>query len=112
MAQQSGAGPNHLLIITDDQPHYMQNANITPHIAARIANYGLKWVQGSWANIPVCGPARATILTGKLAHNHGVWTNASYEGGGIHTAFKDLEGDTIATRLQAMGVNTGIFGKY
>ena len=112
MAQQSSAGPNHLLIITDDQPHYMQNANITPHIAARIANYGLKWVQGSWANIPVCGPARATILTGKLAHNHGVWTNASYEGGGIHTAFKDLEGDTIATRLQAMGVNTGIFGKY
>ena len=46
MAQQSSAGPNHLLIITDDQPHYMQNANITPHIAARIANYGLKWVQG------------------------------------------------------------------
>ena len=80
MAQQSSAGPNHLLIITDDQPHYMQNANITPHIAARIANYGLKWVQGSWANIPVCGPARTTILTGKLAHNHGVWTNASYEG--------------------------------
>ncbi len=81
MAQQSSAGPNHLLIVTDDQPHYMQNANITPHIAARIENYGLKWVQGSWANIPVCGPARATILTGKLAHNHGVWTNASYEGG-------------------------------
>jgi acyl-CoA synthetase (AMP-forming)/AMP-acid ligase II len=53
MAQQSSAGPNHLLIITDDQPHYMQNANITPHIAASIANHGLKWVQGSWANIPV-----------------------------------------------------------
>ena len=46
MAQQSSAGPNHLLIITGGQPHYMQNANITPHIAARIANHGLKWVQG------------------------------------------------------------------
>jgi hypothetical protein len=57
--------------------------------------------------------ARYEILTGKLPHSHRVWTNASYEGGGIHTAFKDLEGDTIATRfLQAMGVNTAIFGKY
>jgi N-acetylglucosamine-6-sulfatase len=112
MAQNSSAGPNHLLIITDDQPHFMQNASITPKIAAQIANAGLKWVQGSWANIPVCGPARATIFTGKLAHNHGVWTNASYEGGGIHTAFKDLEDDTIATRLKAKGVRCGIFGKY
>ena len=35
MAQQSSAGPNHLLIITDDQPHYMQNANITPPQSAK-----------------------------------------------------------------------------
>ncbi|MCA1731775.1 MAG: sulfatase, partial [Actinobacteria bacterium] len=55
---------------------------------------------------------RTTILTGLYAHNHGVKTNNPPEGGFEKFVSNGDEQDTIATRLQQSGYETGLFGKY
>ena len=58
--------------------------------------------------MPLCGPARASILTSLYVHVHGCSTNLA------HPRFvaKGLDRDTVATRMTAAGYHTGYFGKY
>ena len=61
-----------------------------------------------YAAVPLCGPARASMLSGMYPHNHHCLTN------GTHRQFVDqgLDQDTVATRMKAAGYDTGYFGKY
>jgi arylsulfatase A-like enzyme len=59
---------------------------------------------------PLCGPSRATLLTGRYAHNHGVLMNAAPQGG--WRRFRDDERATLAPALRAVGYRTALFGKY
>jgi arylsulfatase A-like enzyme len=69
---------------------------------------GTDFHQGFVEN-PLCCPSRATILTGKYSHTHGIWGN----GGGFTQFMKrGLDKSTIATWLRAVGYRTGLFGKY
>jgi N-acetylglucosamine-6-sulfatase len=61
---------------------------------------------------PICCPSRATVLTGKYSHNHGVLANTAPEGGAAKFREAGRDEDTIATRLKAAGYRTGYFGKY
>jgi N-acetylglucosamine-6-sulfatase len=101
--------PNILLILTDDQP--ADTVAEMPKARAGLMDEGVTFEQG-YVSDPLCCPSRATILTGKYAHNHGVKTN-SFPGGGAEK-FRDegLNRDTIATRLKEAGYSTGYFGKY
>ena len=58
--------------------------------------------------MPLCGPARASILTSLYVHVHGCSTNLT------HPRFvaRGLDQDTVATRMHAAGYDTGYFGKY
>ncbi len=56
----------------------------------------------------LCCPSRASILTGRFVHNHGVLTNALPNGG----ATKFDPTSTIATWLHQAGYRTGLIGKY
>lgn len=65
---------------------------------------------------PLCGPARAALLTGQLAHNNRVVSNFRSNDGG-HLTFRDLPGrlnhrNSLAPWLKKAGYRTGMVGKY
>lgn len=104
------AKPNFVFIVTDDMSADMMR--FMPLTKSRIADHGVTFEQ-AFVNLPLCSPGRASILTGRYAHNHRVLHNDPAAGGSFQT-FRATGGDrsTIATRLDAAGYRTGLFGKY
>jgi N-acetylglucosamine-6-sulfatase len=99
--------PNLLVIVTDDQPYY--TVAHTEAVASLIRDRGIDFSSHAYVSTPRCGPARATLLTGKWSHNTGLTKTAS--------AYQDLrasihESATIATRLKRAGYRTYFGGKY
>lgn len=99
------ARPNIILILTDDQPP--DSLQYMPQVQRELVDKGIIFTNG-FVTTPLCCPSRASILTGLYAHNHGVETDRSPNGGA--TAFKD--GSTIAVWLKAHGYRTALIGKY
>jgi arylsulfatase A-like enzyme len=100
--------PNILLVITDDQPKGTMDA--MPTLQDSVARRGMTFTNGI---IPtsLCCPSRASLLTGNHSHTTGVYT-IERKYGGWKTFHANAESDTIATRLDTAGYNTGLFGKY
>jgi N-acetylglucosamine-6-sulfatase len=101
--------PNILLVLTDDQPAY--TVSEMPAVEAKLEAKGLSF-RNAFLSTPVCCPSRATIMTGRYAHNHGVWFNSEPRGGAEGFKDRGLARDTIATSLKQEGYATGLFGKY
>ena len=99
------AAPNFVVVVVDDAraddlgPRFMPQAN------ARIARQGARFTR-FYAPFPLCCPARATMLTGQYAHNHGVVANYAPNG---FDAFDDSQ--TLATWLDPT-YQTAMIGKY
>jgi arylsulfatase A-like enzyme len=93
--------PNFIVVYTDDQ-----RWDTLPYMPAvsRLADEGVVF-SNSFVSTPVCGPSRASLLTGRLVSTHGVAVNS-----GTAAAFDPS--DTIAVRLQEQGYVTALFGKY
>jgi arylsulfatase A-like enzyme len=103
----SGASerPNFLVIMTDDQPYY--TVPLTKSVVSMIGDPGTTFSPYAYVSTPACGPARATLLTGKWSHNTGLTkTKLAYQE--LHASA--YESDTIATRLAQAGYRT-YFGK-
>jgi arylsulfatase A-like enzyme len=105
---QAGAGastersprrPNVLIILTDDQR--AGTLGVMPSTSAWFAAGGTTFPDGT-TPIPLCCPARATLFTGRYAHNHGVTTNRG----------SSLPQPTLQRRLSQAGYATGLAGKY
>ena len=92
--------PNILVIVTDDQ-----RAQLTamPKTRELFRDNGVTFSH-AFASTPLCCPSRASLFTGRYAHNHGVFYN-SY----IHRLDQDT---TIQRYLKDAGYYNGIFGKY
>jgi len=80
----------------------------TPNID-RLANEGLRFTRAHTV-LPTCSPARASLMTGLLPHNHGVLQVE-------HCADEDqcvlrTEHPHWAQRLSQAGYRTGYFGKW
>ena len=103
-AHAAAARPNVLWIVTDDQPR--QTLDYMPHTVAQLCDPGVRFPNG-YSAVPLCGPARATLLSGLYPHNHGIRDNSTAEPFRIRH-----EKDTVATRMQAAGYTTALFGKY
>ncbi|HET7271050.1 MAG TPA: sulfatase [Rubrobacter sp.] len=107
---QTADKPNILLILTDDQPY--QTLDYMPETWNLLGAEGTTFDR-AYLSDPLCCPSRATILTGRYTHNHGIESNSLATGGGAEKFRGDgLDQDTIATRLKAAGYATGYFGKY
>lgn len=100
--------PNVVFVLVDDM-----NARLLPYLPAlrrMLPEKGMS-LEMTVAT-PVCTPSRATILTGRYAHNTEVKTNGIFSGGIWAFVKKGHEQRTVATWLQAAGYQTGLFGKY
>jgi len=98
--------PNILLVYLDDLAcnavgAYGATWAPTPHMD-RLAAAGLRFDRAFVENA-ICAPARATVLTGRYSHQHGVVDN--------RVAF-DASQDTFPRRLQAAGYQTVLLGKW
>jgi arylsulfatase A-like enzyme len=105
-AQEKADRPNILLIIPDQLRAQalgcMGNPDVrTPHLD-KLAAEGLLFRQ-TFANTPVCCPARAILLTGKYPHKNGMVAN--------DLRLRESE-VTLAELLKAQGYQTGLIGKW
>jgi N-acetylglucosamine-6-sulfatase len=101
--------PNILVVLTDDQPYYTTAQ--MPELQSGLVGRGVSFSRAFLVD-PLCCPTRATILTGKYTHNHHIVSNALPDGGAKKFRQDSLEKDTVATRLDAAGYSSGLFGKY
>ncbi len=102
----SGSRPNIIFVFSDDHAAHAISAygsriNKTPHID-RIASEGLLF-RNNFCGNALCGPSRATILTGLHSHANGFMRNGNVFDGD-QTTFPKL--------LQKVGYQTAIIGKW
>ena len=106
--------PNIVMILTDDQGPWALgccgNEELhTPNID-RLASTGTRF-ENFFCTSPVCSPARASLMTGRIPSQHGIhdWLN----GGNRNPAVPYLDGLTCYTDvLAANGYTCGISGKW
>lgn len=96
---------NVLWIVTDDQMR--STLRSMDRTWKRLVRKGVHFPQG-YSAMPLCGPARASILTSRYPHNHGCSTNMTHQ----PFVARGLDRDTAATRMRQSGYGTGYFGKY
>jgi arylsulfatase A-like enzyme len=101
--------PNILFIFCDDLTcqaisAYGEQRRLleTPHID-RLARQGMRFDRCLVTN-SICGPSRATILTGKYSHRNGFYNNTNCRFDGSQQTFPKL--------LRAAGYATAIVGKW
>jgi arylsulfatase A-like enzyme len=101
--------PNIVFIFSDDHAFQAISAYNdprklieTPHID-RLAREGMRFDRCVVPN-SICGPSRASVLTGKYSHRNGFYNNTNSRFDGSQTTFPKL--------MQAAGYQTAIFGKW
>ncbi len=106
---------NVLFILTDDQGVWAAGCYGNPEIRTpnldRLAATGMRF-ENFFVSTPVCSPSRATLLTGRIASQHGVhdWIR----GGNVGSdAASYLEGEVAYTDVLAEhGWTCGLSGKW
>lgn len=96
--------PNVLMLMVDDMR--TDELQWMPNVQELLAAQGVTFENG-FSGFPLCCPARASVLTGQLPHNHGVWSHVPPWG---FTSLRDSS--TFATWLQGEGYHTTYLGKY
>lgn len=98
--------PNFVFILTDDHRWDAMSCAghpivFTPNID-RIAREGARFAN-AFVTTSLCSPSRATLLTGRYAHSHGVKDNATH---------LDPSVPTFPQVLQKAGYETALVGKW
>src|SRR5215216_2673560 len=111
----ASAQPNIIFILTDDMRK--DDLKYMPKTKNLLQSRGMTF-QNAFVSNALCCPSRATIMRGQYSHNNGVWSNSSTDSSsttsGGWQAYK-ANGDekaNVATRLDAAGYRTALFGKY
>jgi arylsulfatase A-like enzyme len=101
VAGHGSAAPNILIFMTDDQRADMMG--VMKKTQRWFVRQGTSY-PFAYATTPLCCPSRASIFSGRYAHNTGVETNAE--------ATRLDQRSTMQRYLQDAGYRTAIVGKY
>lgn len=93
--------PNVLVVVTDDQT--VQEMAALPQTRRWLGGSGIRF-SDAYVTTPQCCPSRASILSGRYAHNTGVLDNTD--------AARLDQSTTVERLLQGNGYSTAIFGKF
>ena len=114
--------PNIVFILVDDLTELELKLGFgrsleagTPAIDSRLQSKATVF-ESYFNTTPLCCPSRASTLTGKYAHNHGIWGN-NYNttgGNGGWRRFHELghELDSLGVWMQDAGYHTVLIGKF
>jgi arylsulfatase A-like enzyme len=97
--------PNILLIVTDDQ-RADGTLEVMPKTRYWFEQGGTKFAN-AFATTPLCCPGRASLFSGRYAHNHGVRTNGEFP---VVSALDQRS--TLQRYLKKSGYRTALMGKY
>jgi N-acetylglucosamine-6-sulfatase len=101
--------PNIILVLTDDQD--VDSLDAMPRVRRLLTSQGVSF-SNSFVSVSLCCPSRASLLTGRYAHNHGVRSNKPPLGGFTGFVAGGHEASGLATWLHAAGYRTALVGKY
>ena len=94
--------PNVLIILTDDQRED-GTMHVLPETQGLFGSGGVRFAHGV-ATTPLCCPSRASIFSGKYAHNHGVTTN--------NNGWRFDSDESMQAELSEAGYRTALVGKF
>ncbi len=102
--------PNVVLMVSDDQ--FPEGIDLMPNLSD-LATRGVNFTN-AFTTTPICGPARAGILTGQHATTTGVLNNGWFADPDtfVWSAAGLDDSSTLATWFQAAGYRTALLGKY
>lgn len=121
MSSRESNRPNILFVLTDDQGYWAMGNAGNPEIRTpnldQLAQTGIRF-DSFFCVSPVCSPARASLLTGRIPSQHGVhdWIRAgnartdTHRGGRLIEYLKGLTGYTDV--LAANGYRCAMSGKW
>lgn len=111
---EAGPSPNIVLIVADDlgwgDVGFNGQVRIQTPVLDRLATEGLV-LNRMYAGSTVCGPSRASLLTGYHTGHGRVRGNPAWSLSGKPVDF-DPERETIAEMLRGVGYRTGMVGKW
>jgi N-acetylglucosamine-6-sulfatase len=111
VAHATPAKPNIILIVTDDQDLLLGSLDFMPQVHDLLAAQGTTFSH-AFVPLSLCCPSRASILTGRYAHNVQIYTNSLPDGGFARFHALGHEQETIGVAMQSAGYRTSILGKY
>lgn len=107
--------PNILLFLTDDHAQWAMgcagNSELRTPTFDYVAQHGVRFAN-AFTPTPVCSPARACLLTGRLASQHGIHDYLASSDPEVNSIHWLAEETTLAQLFQAAGYQTGQFGKW
>src|SRR4029453_3622505 len=105
-AQGAAIGKNVIFILTDD----MTSSEVTgmPNVMSEIAGRGTTFNR-AYVSFPLCCPSRATMMSGRDMHNHGVHGTSPPQGG--WPKYRPQEESDLPVRLHGVGYHNVHIGK-
>lgn len=96
---------NIVVIYMDDLDNHVSKGFV-PKLQTLVGSQGIIF-NNAFVTTPKCAPSRASLHTGLLAHNHGIWGSGSER----WQHFKPLLSNSLGVWMQQAGYRTGLYGK-
>jgi arylsulfatase A-like enzyme len=96
---------NVVLILSDDER--WDGTTVMRNVKSLLVDHGMNFTDAH-VTTSLCGPSRASILTGQYSHHTGVYDNF---GPHAYPAFKEASND-LAVWMHRAGYETALVGKY